>query len=891
VVVLRGEAGVGKTALLEYLAKRASGCRIARAAGVESEMELAFAGLQQLCGPMLERLDRLPVPQRDALATAFGLRPGDAPDRFLVGLAVLSLLSDVAEEQPLVCLIDDAQWLDQASRQALAFVARRVLAESVALVFATRPADEEQGLDGLPELWIGTLSDADARALLAEALSGPLDEAVRDAIVTETRGNPLGLLELPRSLTPAELAGGFGLLDALPVGSRLEVMFRRRFEALPDETRRLMLVAAAEPTGDAGLLWRAAGELGIGFDAAGPAAADGLFEVGARAAFRHPVVRSAIYRAASDEDRRRVHLALAEATDPEIDPDRRAWHRAQATLGPDAEVADELERSAGGAQARGGVAAAAAFLERAAALTLDPAARATRLLAAAQAKRHAGAPDAAAALLSAAEAGPLDELQRARGDVLRTQLAFHSGRARGAARVMLAAANRLAPLAPALARDTYLDAFATAVFVGRMSRDVGMSEVARAARLAPVSSARPSDLLLDGLALAYTDGYAAGIPLLRRAVSAMRTENRFGLEALGWRSLATRAARDLWDDESWEVLSTRHARFAHQAGALPGLPIALSEQVVMHLYAGELGEAASLVEQADAIIAATGRWLPRYGALALAAWRGREADVAALLEPTLEVATTRGHGLVWTLVHNAAAVFYNGLGRYSRALSAAERAAEHPADLGFATLALPELVEAAVRDRKVDRAATALDRLSEFTQAAGTDWALGLEARCHALLLSTDKRAEAFYRDAVDRLGRTRMRMELARAHLLYGEWLRRAGRRVDARNHLGSAYEMLTAMGADGFAERARRELVATGETVPKRTVETRDELTPQEAQIARLAGDGHTNPEIGAELFLSPRTVEWHLRKVFGKLGVSSRKELHAAMLGAAESAVLRA
>ena len=390
-------------------------------------MELAFAGLQQLCGPLLERLDRLPGPQRDALAAAFGLRSGDAPDRFLVGLAVLSLLSDVAEEQPLVCLVDDAQWLDQASRQTLAFVARRVLAESVALVFATRPADEDQDLGGLPELSIGNLSDADARALLADALSGPLDGAVRDAIVTETRGNPLALLELPRSLTPVELAGGFGLLDALPVGTRLEVTFRRRFEALPDETQRLMLVAAAEPTGDARLLWRAAGELGIGFDAAGPAAADGLLEVGTRATFRHPVVRSAIYRAASDEDRRSVHLALAEATDPEVDPDRRAWHRAQATRGPDAEVADELERSAAGAQARGGVAAAAAFLERAAALTLDPAPRAARLLAAAHATRHAGAPDAAAALLSAAEAGPLDELQRARVDVLRAQIAFYSG--------------------------------------------------------------------------------------------------------------------------------------------------------------------------------------------------------------------------------------------------------------------------------------------------------------------------------------------------------------------------------------------------------------------------------------------------------------------------------
>jgi len=889
VLVLRGEAGVGKTALLEYLAKRASGCRIARAAGVESEVELAYAGLHQLCGPMLERLDRLPGPQRDALATAFGLRAGDAPDRFLVGLAVLSLLSDVAEERPLVCLIDDAQWLDHASRQALAFVARRVLAESVALIFATRPVDGEQDLGGLPELWIGGLGDADARALLAEALSGPLDGAVRDAIVAETGGNPLGLLELPRSLTAAELAGGFGLLDAMPVGSRLEVMFRRRFEALPDEAQRLVLVAAAEPTGDAALLWRAAGELGIAFDAAGPAAADGLFEIGTRATFRHPVVRSAIYRAASDEDRRSVHLALAEATDGEIDPDRRAWHRAQATIGPDAQVADELERSADGAQARGGVAAAAAFRERAAALTLDPAARAGRLLAAAHDKLHAGALDAGAALLSAAEAGPLDQLQRARRDVLRAQIAFNSGSERDAVPLMLAAANQLAPLAPELARDTYLDAFSVAVFVGRMSGDVGVAEVAEASRLASGSSARASDLLLHGLALAYTDSYAASVPLLKQALGAMRTENRRGVEALRWRVLASGAARDLWDDESWEVLSALLTRLGRQAGELPGLPIYLNMRVGIHLYAGELPEAASLAEEADAIIAATGLRFPRYGTLALAAWRGREAEVAALLEPTVEAATTRGYGMVWTLVHNAAAVLYNGLGRYGHAFTAAERAAEHPADLGFAMLGLPELVEAAVRDGNVERAAAALDRLSEFTQAAGTDWALGLQARCQALLC-TDQSAEALYRDAVDRLGRTRMRMELARAHLLYGEWLRRAGRRVDAREQLGAAYEMLSAMGMEAFAERARRELVASGETVRKRVIETRDELTPQEAQIARLAGNGHTNPEIGAELYISPRTVEWHLRKVFGKLGISSRKELPAAMAGA-ESAPLRA
>jgi DNA-binding CsgD family transcriptional regulator len=877
VLILSGDAGVGKTALLEYLSQRASGRRIARAVGVESEMELAFAGLQQLCAPMLDRLDRLPGPQRDALATAFGLKAGDTPDRFLVGLAVLMLLSEVAEEQPLICLVDDAQWLDEASRQTLAFVARRLLAEGVALVFATRSAVAE--LRGLPALCVEGLSDADAHALLQAALSAPLDAAVRDAIVAETRGNPLALLELPRGFAPDELAGGFRLLHTLPSGTRLEELFRGRLEALPEQTRRLLLIAAAEPSGDPALLWRAARELDIGFDAAAPAAAAGLFQIGKLATFRHPVVRSATYRAAPPADRMRVHLALAEATDPEIDPDRRAWHRAQATAGPDAEVAAELERSAGRAQARGGLAAAAAFLERAAALTLDPAPRAARLLAAAEAKHQAGAPDAALALVNAVEAGPLDELQRARSDLVRAQVAFVSSSGRDAPPLLLAAARQLEPLAPQLARDTYLEALAAAMFVGRMAGDVGLPEVARAARAAPAAPARarPPDLLLDGLARAFTDGYEAGAPVLQRAVSAFRNEAMPEGEELRWLWLATRVSHDLWDDESWEWLCTRHVRLARQAGALTVLPIALSARVGMHLYAGELAEAASLVEEAEAVTDATGSRLPRYGALALAAWRGREAEVAALIDAGLEEATARGEGMGWTLVHNAAAVLHNGLGRYQDALDAAERAAAHPEELGFATLALPELVEAAVRCGAGERAATAMERLAEGAQAAGTDWALGLEARCRALL-SGDGVAESLHRQAVERLGRTRMRMELARAQLLLGEWLRRAGRRGEARQELRTAYESLTAMGAGAFAERARRELVATGETARRRSVDTLDDLTPQERQIARLAHAGRTNPEIGTELFISPRTVEYHLSKVFAKLGISSRKELRA-------------
>ncbi|MEA2129926.1 MAG: hypothetical protein QOJ85_2817, partial [Solirubrobacteraceae bacterium] len=508
VVVLRGEAGVGKTALLEFAGERASGFRVARAAGVESEMELAFAGLQQLCAPMLARLDHLPRPQRDALRLAFALSEGAPPARFLVALAVLSLLSDVAEERPLVCLVDDVQWLDRASAQALAFVARRLLAESIALVFAVRASSEEQELLGLPELTVDGLRNGDARALLASVIRGPLDERVRDRIVAEARGNPLALLELPRALTPAELAGGFARPGALPLSGPIEYSFRRRLAALPAKTQRLLLLAAAEPVGDSVLVWRAADRLGIGVEAVDAAETAGLCEFGARVRFRHPLVRSAVYRAASPEDRRVMHRALAEATDADIDPDRRAWHRAQAAPGPDEDVAADLERSAGRAQARGGLAAAAAFLEQAAALTPGSARRAERALAAAQAKHQAGAPDAALGLLAAAQAGPLDELQRARVDLLRGQIAFAVNRGRDAPPLLLAAAKRLEPLDVGLARETYLDALWAAMFVGNLADGGGLPEVARAARGAPPASqpARAADLLLDGLALLNTDG-------------------------------------------------------------------------------------------------------------------------------------------------------------------------------------------------------------------------------------------------------------------------------------------------------------------------------------------------------------------------------------------------
>jgi len=878
VLVVRGEPGIGKTALLGYAAQAAPDFQLARAEGVESEMELPFAALQQLCGRMLGRLGMLPGPQRDALGVAFGLCAGGAPDRFLVGLAVLGLLSEVAAGRPLLCLVDDAQWLDQASAQVLAFVARRLDAETVALVFGTRDRAGEGGLAGLPGLVVAGLAEADARALLAAVLPGRLDERVRDRIIAESAGNPLALLELPLGVTAAELAGGFGVAGPLPLASRIEDSFRRRVAPLPELTRRLLLLAAAEPTGDPALLWRAAGLLGLSADVAAPAEADGLLTVGAQVTFRHPLVRSAVYHAAPVGDRRRAHRAIAEATDPGTDPDRRAWHRAQAVAGPDEDIAAELERSASRAQARGGLAAAAAFTERSAALTLDPARRAERALAAAQAKYQAGAFHAALGLLAAAEAGPLDQFQRAQGDLLRGQIAFASSRGSDAPPLLLKAAQQLEPLDVRLARDTYLDALAAALFAARLALGGGMREVAEAARAAPrpPQPVRPSDLLLDGLALLISEGHQAGAPMLKQAVSAFRSEDISREEGLRWLWLACHAAGLVRDYESWDALSDRQVKLARDAGSLTALPIAFNTRAGVHLFAGQFSEAASMVAEAESVTEATGSSIAPYGALALAALRGREADASELIEAATKDVERRGEGEGLSFVQWATAVLCNGLGRYEEALAAAQKASEDsPADL-FANWAVVELIEAATRSGVPERAAGALKWLFPTTRASGTDWALGIEVRSRALV-SED---EALYREAIDRFGRTRLRVDLARTHLLYGEWLRRQHRRLDAREQLHSAHELFTAFGMKAFADRAARELSATGERVRKRVAETTAQLTARETQIVRLAGEGLSNSEIAARLFMSPRTVEYHLHKVFTKLDISSRNQLRSAL-----------
>jgi DNA-binding CsgD family transcriptional regulator len=842
-------------------------------------MELAFAGVHQLCVPLLDSLERLPLPQRRALGTAFGLMAGEPPDGLLVGLGLLSLLAEAAEQQPLLCLVDDAQWLDQASLQALAFVARRMLAEPVALVFGARTTDADPVLAGLPELQVSPLGDADARAVLLAALQSPLDVPVRDRIVAESRGNPLALLELPRTVPAGRLAGGFGQSDPQPLTTRIEQDFARRLAALPADTRTLLLTAAAEPTGDVTLLLRAIGLLEVPADAVVPGETEGLIELGARVRFRHPLVRSAVYASATPEQRRKVHRALAEATDPTVDPDRRAWHRARATLGADEEVAAELEGSALRVQARGGLAASAAFLEKAALLTPNPTNRSRRALDGAEAKFLAGVPDDASALLDSLETGQLDQLQRARVDLLHAKIAFASSRRREAPSLLLAAASRLRGLDEILERDTYLDSLAAGLFVGRLAGDVGVSDAAAAALASGGLSDDPPDLLLRGLALVISAGYTTGAPALKQAVRAFRTPDLPAADALHWLWLATHAAHDAWDDESWDVLCTRHVKLARENGALAGLSFALSARIGLLLFAGDLRMAAAVLDEVTAITQATGTQLAPYGAVALAAWQGRVAVAIPLVEAAKTLAIQRGDGMGLTLTQHAEAMLYLGLGRYQDALAAAEQGAAYPQELAFSSWSAVQLVEAAVRSGNRRLAMEALQKLEQTTRACGTEWALGVEARSRALVSEGDA-AEESYLEAIDRLSRTRLSMELARARLLYGEWLRRERRRVDARKHLRTSHEMFSEMGAEAFAERARRELRATGETARKRTVDASNDLTPQEEQIARLAVEGRTNPDIGAELFISARTVEYHLSKVFLKLGISSRGQLHAAL-----------
>ncbi|XVV15049.1 ATP-binding protein [Actinoplanes sp. CA-131856] len=886
-LVLHGEPGIGKTALLDHAAGQATDCRVVRGGGVESEMELPFAGLQRLCAPLLDHLDRLPGVQRAHLTTALGLGDGPAPHRFQVGLAALSLLSEAAQTKPLIVLVDDFHWLDTSSAQALAFVARRLGSESVGLIIAARVIGKD--LSDLPGMRISGLSESDAQMLLDVVLHGRVDSRIRRQLITETGGNPLALIELPRGLTPTELAGGFGLPGAVPLSGTIEEHFARRANELPETTRRLLLVAATDPSGDPALLWRAAGWLRIRPEALDPAISRGLVEVGTTIRFRHPLIRSAVYRSASPPARQQAHQAVAQALDEELDPDRRAWHRSQAVSGPDEAVAVALERSASRALTRGGLAAAAAFMLRAATLTLDPARRTARALAAAAVHIDAGALEPVPDLLSMAEAGPLNEFQRAHIDLIRARAGFVANRGSDIPPLLLSAAKRLASFDVLLSRATYLDAVAASTYLNAGAARPGdrhqrpaehMASVARAARAAPPAPVpRPVDLLLDGTITAFDRGYAAGLPTLKKAVSGYG-EGMSPESELRWLWFATTTAMRIWDDDSWYALSKRHIQIARDLGSLKELPRALDLHTLFCVFAGDLATAARLTDEAQAIDGALGTSLAPYGALAVAAFRGdapsRTTDVPRSGDRSAKPdETTPTSAAEW-----ASAVRHNAFGNYAEALSAAQRSISF--DLGPAALLWPhvELIEAAVRAGEPAVAADVYRRVAGVTTASGSGWARGIQDRSLALLSEGDE-AERLYRESIACLEGTRLRVDLARAHLLYGEWLRRERRHIEARRPLQVAHATFESMGVGAFAERARRELNAAGGGLRRRVDARRSEqLTAQESQIARMAREGLTNPEIAARLFLSTHTVQYHLRKVFVKLGVTSRSQLNLAL-----------
>ncbi|MBE8516179.1 AAA family ATPase [Amycolatopsis sp. H6(2020)] len=880
VLVVRGDAGVGKTALMDYALGSVASARTLRARGVESEMELAYAALHQLCAPLLDALPELPEPQRGALRTIFGQHSGPPPERFMVGLSVLSLVSHAARTKPLLCLVEDAQWLDQSSAQVLGFVARRLQAESILMAFSSREPVPE--LAGLPELVVEGLADTDARTLLAIVTRTPVDPRILDRVLAEAQGNPLALLELPRGLSATEVAGGFGLLGSETVPERVEQTFRDRIAQLSDETRCLLLVAAAEPVGDPVLTWRAIERLGVTDRAAAIEGTEGLLKVDERVTFRHPLVRSAAYGVASLDERQGAHRALAAVTDADLDPDRRAWHLAAAATRPDETVAAELERAAERARSTGGVAATAAFLQRAAILTEDPSLRADRALAAVGASFQAGDLDAARRFLGLAERGELNAFQTAQALLLRGQTAFAIGMGPGgeAAPMLIEAARRLQPFGIEMARETLVEAWGAAMFAGQPEHIVS---VCRAARELPApDDPRPLDLLLEGYALLTTEGRDAATPVLRRAAEAVSHLPESDVLRWGW--IAGGAASAVWDNDLMDATYNRQLRIAREAGALSQLPFHLASLTHVAIGRGELEAATALIGETDAAAQAVGSPLGRYAHVWLEGLRGREVEATALAASTIEWARATGQQFGVTAAQWGLALLYNGLAKYDAAVAAAREATSSNYEPWMTAFALPELIESACRCGQSALAEEALDRLVQSTTPSGTDWALGIEARSRALLSAGDE-AEVLYRDAIERLGRTKMAPELARAHLLYGEWLRREGRRSDAKVHLRGAHESLAAIGMEAFAERARRELLATGERARRRSVETRIELTAQELQIASLARDGLSNQEIGDRLFLSSRTVEWHLSKIFPKLGISSRRALRSVLPGGDE------
>jgi DNA-binding CsgD family transcriptional regulator len=882
VLMLTGEPGIGKTRLLEYAAAAAADLRVIWLAGVESEIQLAFGALHRLLRPFLGRLAGLPAPQRDALSVALGLCAGEPPDRYLTGLATLTVLAGVAADQPVLCLIDDVHWLDRESAEALAFTARRLHADSLAFIFAARPQDGGlTAFDALAGRQLGGLEPLDARVLLALAVEGSLDPGVADQLVAGTGGNPLALIELTAQLSSEQFAGVAPLPARLPVSRMLDDYFRAAVGALPADTRRLLLLIAAAPTHDAPLIWRAAGRLGLSARTAGAAAERGIVTREALPAFRHPLIRSAVYNDADSAQRRQVHAALAAACDSAGDAERSAWHRAEAAAGADDQVAAELEAAAERAMARGGYSEQALFLSRAAELTQSPDGRAKRLLAAADAHLIAGDPAAAEVLLDIAVADLNGPVPRARA--LRTRAAvemFHV-RVANVPAMLLAAVTELGSADPGMTWDLLFRAMHAALMAREHVVGTTLLDVAKLTAAAwhdPGSPGCGADLLMEGLAVRVAEDHARAAPVLRSALARLRAAAELRETGIPLGVLVSFATDELWDIEARRELTDRIAAAGRGQGALYALGLTLLVAAQTKITAGRFADADACYVQADDYFAATG--FPAHGAInraQLLAWTGREAELHTAVAGIASLAESFGQGHMTKMGLHALCVLELGLGRYQSALDhALEIFRDDPPAVG--NLVLPLMVEAGLRSGHHDAAAAALARMTERAQAAATPWGLGLLARCQALT-GTGEHAEARYQDSVELLSQVPAALDLAHTRLLFGEWLRRRRRRGEARRQLRAAHQLFDSCGAVPFAGRAHAELLAAGEQVSKRNVPARNDLTPQERQVAALAAGGSTNAEIASRLFITVSTVEFHLNKVFRKLGISSRRQIEPA------------
>jgi DNA-binding CsgD family transcriptional regulator len=873
-LVLCGPAGIGKTTLLDNAADRASGVQVLRVAGITSEFELQFAGLHQLLGPVLNRVERLPEPQREALESALGRVGGDASE-FIVGLATLTLLSEVSAETPVLCLIDDADMLDEASARALAFAARRLGSESILMLFASTVPVKDTPLVGLSALEVQRLSPEDSIELLALAVVSTLADEVRGRLVLELEGNPLALLEVARDLTPMQLNGLAALPPALPLTERLRDALLRDVALLPANVQRLLVLIASDRSGERDLLERAAELLDL--EPATFAAAARVLRSGPQITFRHVLVQRAVYASASNEDRRASHLALAAAMDPVTDWDRSIWHTAAASTPPDEGVANRLEAAASQAKLSGGHAAAAAYLELAAKFTTDQPARLGRLIDAAQELVDSGALEDAGALLDRIAAEELDDVLRARTHTVNAELVLRRGES-SPSDLLLHAGQELEPFDAIKARKAYLGGFMASLYEGRLGPHDGVARAVRAMPAVVSDDVTGTGLLLDGYSLLFNDGTAAAAAVLRRALD---TIHRHGdVDSLG---AAYEAALALWNDESLFALAQRRTDVARATGALGALPSALSQLAYAELLAGRFDVAEARFQEAGEMMRGTGysgtAGSSQIGVFVLAAWSGEEDRARTLAEVCASDGVARGFGAFAGFARYGLSILELGLGNYGAALNAAQDAC---LDIMLVTRVLPELAEAAVRSGEPAVASAAADKLAESTLASGTEWALGTLARTQALV-AEDAAAEALYRAALDHLSRCRARTSFARAHLVYGEWLRRQRRRRDAREQLRTAYELFESMGAGAFARRAETELVATGERARRRVPETILSLTPHEWRIATMVSEGMRNSEVAAQLYISPRTVEYHLSKVFRKLGVTSRTQLAGAMVSA--------